>query len=328
MAAIVFCNQYPLPSQYFKNFTIPNQQQPFYCGQSVLLAHSKAYHLGKSILGANSSITYKNNGGYKIPLTNSSADADAVQRAWDFNEGWFSEPIYLTGDYPVTVKEYLSGFLRDFTDEEKKDILGSADFYAHDAYSAQFYMAPDAGLDSCVGNDTHPLYPTCANTTYNYSDEDGGWVVGPAADPGSPWLHKATDWVPAFLKYMQDTWVTPSPGPAKGVAVTEFGFSEPFESSKALLQDILYDTVRASYYHDYMEAILMAIAEGTNVVGCLAWSFVDNYVSVEYVSCARILKTTLTTVIHRNGNRATNLDLECNTSISPIRLYVSSLRPL
>jgi hypothetical protein len=122
--------------------------------------------------------------------------------------------------------------------------------------------------------------------------------------------------------------VTPSPGPAKGVAVTEFGFSEPFESSKALLQDILYDTVRASYYHDYMEAILMAIAEGTNVVGCLAWSFVDNYVSVEYVSCARILKTTLTTVIHRNGNRATNLDLECNTSISPIRLYVSSLRPL
>ena len=273
-----------MPAQYFKNFTIPNQRQPFYCGQSVLLAHSKAYHLGKSILGANSSITYKNNGGYKIPLTNSSADADAVQRSWDFNEGWFSEPVYLTGDYPATVKEYLSGFLRDFTDEEKKEILGSADFYAHDAYTAQFYMAPDSGLDSCVGNDTHPLYPTCANTTYTYSAEDGGWVVGPAADPGSPWLHKATDWVPVFLKYMQDTWVTPSPGPAKGVAVTEFGFAEPFESSKSLLQDILYDTVRASYYHDYMEAILMAIAEGTEVVGCLAWSFVDNYVSAHSVT--------------------------------------------
>jgi beta-glucosidase/6-phospho-beta-glucosidase/beta-galactosidase len=139
-----------LPPQYFKNFTIPNKEQPFHCGQSVLLAHSKAYHLGKYILGENSSITYKNNGGYKIPLTNSSADAEAVQRAWDFNEGWFSEPVYLTGDYPATVKEYLSGFLRDFTDEEKKDILGSADFYAHDAYSAQFYMAPESGLDSCT----------------------------------------------------------------------------------------------------------------------------------------------------------------------------------
>lgn len=151
-------------------------------------------------------------------------------------------------------------------------------------------MAPESGLDSCIGNNSHPLYPTCADTTYNYSDEDGGWVVGPAADPGSPWLHKATDWVPAFLKYMQDTWVTPSPGPAKGVAVTEFGFSEPFESSKTLLQDILYDTVRASYYHDYMEAILLAIAEGTDVVGCLAWSFVDNYVSACCAACAVTLE--------------------------------------
>lgn len=273
----MFCNQYPLPAQYFKNFSIPNKRQPFYCGQSVLLAHSQAYHIGKSIVGPNSSITYKNNGGYKIPLTNSTADADAVQRAWDFNEGWFSDPVYLTGDYPASVKEYVSSFLRDFTDEEKEQILGSADFYAHDAYTAQFYMAPDSGLDSCIGNDSHPLYPACVNTTYTYSAEDGGWVIGPAADPGSPWLHKATDWVPAFLKYMQDTWITPSPGPARGVAVTEFGFSEPFESSKTLLQDILYDAVRTSYYRDYMEAILVAIAEGTDVVGCLAWSFLDNY---------------------------------------------------
>jgi beta-glucosidase/6-phospho-beta-glucosidase/beta-galactosidase len=68
------------------------------------------------------------------------------------------------------------------------------------------------------------------------------------------------------------------------VAVTEFGFSEPFESSKTLLQDILYDTVRTSYYHDYMQAILLAIAEGTDVVGCLAWSFVDNYVSTRLLS--------------------------------------------
>ena len=282
--------------------------------------------MGKSILGENSSITYKNNGGYKIPLTNSSADAEAVQRAWDFNEGWFSEPVYLTGDYPATVKDYVSGFLRDFTDEEKQEILGSADFYAHDAYSAQFYMAPESGLEACIGNETHPLYPTCADSTYTYFAEDGGWVVGPAADPGSPWLHKATDWVPAFLKYMQDTWVTPSPGPAKGVAVTEFGFSEPFESSKTLLQDILYDTIRASYYHDYMEAILMAIAEGTDVIGSLAWSFVDNYVRPsDDRLCVHIAREMLTNVIHRSGNKVTSPGSECNMSILQTHLYAITL---
>jgi beta-glucosidase/6-phospho-beta-glucosidase/beta-galactosidase len=33
-----------------------------------------------------------------------------------------------------------------------------------------------------------------------------------------------------------------------------------------------------------MQAILLAIAEGTDVVGCLAWSFVDNYVSTRLLS--------------------------------------------
>ena len=42
------------------------------------------------------------------------------------------------------------------------------------------------------------------------------------------------------------------------------------------MQDILYDTIRMSYYHDYMEAILIALSEGVNVAGSLAWSFVDN----------------------------------------------------
>jgi beta-glucosidase len=96
--------------------------------------------------------------------------------------------------------------------------------------------------------------------------------MGPSADPGAPWLHKVTDWVPSFLHYMQDTWK-----PAGGVAVTEFGFAEPFEARKVLLQDILTDPVRSSYFRDYMRAILAAMSEGVNVVGCLAWSFVDNY---------------------------------------------------
>lgn len=133
-----------------------------------------------------------------------------------------------------------------------------------------FQTAPDSGVAACVGNTSHPLYPTCFNTTYSYTASSGGWNVGPAADPLSPWLHKATDWVPAFLHYIQDTWK-----PA-GVAVTEFGFAEPFEVQKTIKADILSDPIRRSYYKEYMQAILIAISEGVNVVGCLAWSIVDN----------------------------------------------------
>ncbi|KAK3705464.1 hypothetical protein LTR37_013281 [Vermiconidia calcicola] len=262
---IVFCQQYPLPANYFKNFTVPNEQQSFHCGQSVLLAHSKAYRLGKSMMP-------NSNGGYKIPLTDSEEDARAVQRAWDFNEGWFSDPVYLTGDYNSAVKNYVSTFLRPFTESEKQAIKGSGDLYAHDAYTSQFYYAPEGGVDACVNDPSHPSYPVCADTQYTYKK---GWLIGPAADPLAPWLHKATDWVPQFLRYMKDTWADPAGN--LPIAVTEFGFAEPYEAQKTLLKDILYDPIRVSYYRDYMEAILMAMSEGVNVVGCLAWSLYDNF---------------------------------------------------
>jgi len=235
-----------------------------------LLAHAKAYHLARS-LGINGTISFKNNGGDKIPLTNSSADALAVQRAWDFNEGWFANPIFINGDYPQYLKEYVSGFLPAFTADEIAMINGTADIFAHDAYTSQFYMAPDSGIDACVSNSSHPLYPSCANTTYTYPSSSGGWNIGPAADPLSPWLHKATDWVAPFLHYIQDTW-----HPRGGIAITEFGFAEPFEVQKTIKADILFDPIRSSYYRDYMQAILIAISEGVNVVGTLGWSILDN----------------------------------------------------
>ena len=239
-------------------------------------------------MGLNGTISFKTNGGFKIPLTSkssirpkmelrltvyadSSADAIAVQRAWDFNEGWFANPTFINGDYPQYLKDYVSGFLPEFTEGQKAMINGSADIFAHDAYTSQFYMAPDSGIEACTSNSSHSLYPSCVNTTYSYVSADGGWLVGPAAEQLAPWLHKATDWVPAFLHYIADTWK-----PAGGIAVTEFGFAEPFEALKTLKADIVTDPIRRDYFRDYMQAILIAIDEGVNVVGTLAWSIFDN----------------------------------------------------
>lgn len=274
---IVFCGLYPLPAQYFKNFSIPYQHQPYYCGRNVLLAHSQAYHLGKSIVGNVSLIAFKNNGGYKIPRTNSTEDAEAVQRAVAFGEGWFADPVYLTGTYPDLLNEYVSTFLEPFTDEQKAAIKGSADLFAHDAYTSQFYYAPDDGIELCLNNASNPLYPGCYNTSFTYSDDDGGWLIGAAADPLSSWLYKATDWVPALLHYINATW---SP-PEGRILVSEFGFAEPYEAYKTGVAEILLDQIRSDYYRDYMEAILIALHDGLNVMGCLAWSFVDN---LEWVS--------------------------------------------
>jgi len=91
-------------------------------------------------MGLSGTIAFKTSGGYKIPLTNSSQDAIAVQRASDFNEGWFANPTFIGGDYPKYLKDFVSNFLPNFTEEEKKMINGSSDVFVHDAYTSQFYF--------------------------------------------------------------------------------------------------------------------------------------------------------------------------------------------
>ena len=65
-------------------------------------------------------------------LTEPNVD-DAVERAMQFELGWFAEPILLTGDYPTVMKEQIArksqaqgaaNRLPQFTDQEKGDIKG------------------------------------------------------------------------------------------------------------------------------------------------------------------------------------------------------------
>lgn len=62
-----------------------------------------------------------------------------------------------------------------------------------------------------------------------------------------------------------------------GIVVSEFGLPEPYESSRTDLHSIVIDPLRSRYYREYMRSILMAMAEGINVVGTLAWSILDNF---------------------------------------------------
>lgn len=261
-----FTNTHQMAEGYFVESSIPRKQQQYYCGHHAILAHAKVYHLAKS-LGLEGTVAFKNNGGYKIPFSNSSEDALATQRAWDFNEGWFANPVYINGDYPPAFKSFASSIGLEFTDDEKSMIKGTHDIFAHDAYTSSFYYAPDVGVEACVSDPSNELYPGCFNSS---NVGPTGWLIGAASDQYTSWLQVATEWVPPFLHYIQETW------PSGGIVVSEFGFSEPYEELRTVLVDILIDPIRSMYYRNYMQAILIAISEGVNVVGCLAWSIMDN----------------------------------------------------
>lgn len=83
-----------------------------------------------------------------------------------------------------------------------------------------------------------------------------------------------------------------------GIAIAELGFSEPFEAYKNLREDILTDPLRTLYYHEYVQAMLMAVQEGVKLLGCSAWSLADNFdwragysvrfgIQVSFTSCVQ-----------------------------------------
>lgn len=91
-----------------------------------------------------------------------------------------------------------------------------------------------------------------------------------------------------------------------GIAIAEFGFAEPFEAYKTLREDILTHPLRTLYYHDYVQAMLMAVQEGVKLVGRSAWSMADNFewragytvrfgIQVSFTSCVQ--KKTYTNIV-------------------------------
>ena len=57
---------------------------------------------------------------------NSTDDAEAIERSAAFHIGMFSEPVYVSGDWPELMKETLNEtMLPRFTEDEKKLIKGA-----------------------------------------------------------------------------------------------------------------------------------------------------------------------------------------------------------
>uniref|UniRef100_A0A8C6ZXS2 Klotho beta n=1 Tax=Nothoprocta perdicaria TaxID=30464 RepID=A0A8C6ZXS2_NOTPE len=75
--------------------------------------------------------------------------ARAANRFLQFEIGWFADPIFKTGDYPATMREYILfknrrglsySSLPSFTREEKQLVKGAADFYALNHFTTRFVI--------------------------------------------------------------------------------------------------------------------------------------------------------------------------------------------
>ena len=255
---------------YWVTFNEPNIGIPYsfhtYNGlTNILMAHSAVYKWYKYTLGGTGKVTIKFANNLAVPRDlNKTSDLQAASRYQDFILGIMANPLFLGKQYPSEVLATPNVNLTALTAQQISYINGSIDFWAVDPYVSQFAAAPANGLDSCINNSSDPLWPQCAELG---EIQQNGWQVG---QKSNDYAYIAPQYVRQQLGYIWNTF-RPS-----GILISEFGFN-PFMESKETLVQQRYDLQRALYYQEYLRELLKSMhLDGVNVIGALAWSFVDN----------------------------------------------------
>lgn len=257
---------------YWVTFNEPNTGVEFYLESyngltAFLIAHADIYHWYKEILGGTGKVTMKFANNLAVPLDpENTNDVAAAYRYQDFILGIMGNPLFLGQQFPDTVLNTpnIESTLKPLTDEQITHINGTIDYWAFDPYGAQYATNPARGYEACAANTSDPLWPSCVELS---TTQKNGWAMGAVSMSGAM---IAPLYVREQFGYVWNTF-RPS-----GIMVTEFGFPQ-YADTETPIDAQRYDFERSMYYQNFLTETLRAVhLDGVNVIGALAWSWIDN----------------------------------------------------
>ncbi|XP_075037504.1 lactase/phlorizin hydrolase-like [Mixophyes fleayi] len=235
---------------------------PYEAGHNLIKAHAEAWHLYNT--------TYRPNQGGLISITINSdwaeprnpykqEDVDAARRYMMFYGGWFANPIFNNGDYNEIMKSRVleksldqglaKSRLPEFTEEEKKRIKGTYDFFGFNHYTT-ILASP---LNFPKNQQAYDADRGVASLT------DRSWLGS-----GSLWLKVTPFGFRRILNWIKEEYNNPP------IYVTENGISERGTN--------LNDKWREHYYKHYVNQALKAVKQdGVDIRGYTAWCLMDNF---------------------------------------------------
>ncbi|PYH93545.1 beta-glucosidase [Aspergillus ellipticus CBS 707.79] len=231
----------------------------------ILTAHAAVYHWYKDELHGTGQVTMKFANNLAVPLDPSnSSHVEAALRYQNFILGVMGNPLFLGEQYPADALDTPNLNLTALTEDQISNFHGTMDFWAFDPYVAQFASAAPEGISACAADQSNSLWPECVTTSMIQAD---GWLMG---DMSNAYSSIAPQYVRQQLGYVWNTF-RPS-----GILISEYGFN-PFADSERTGDAQRQDLERTLYYQDFLQETLKAIHEdGVNVIGALAWSYLDN----------------------------------------------------
>ncbi|XP_068602674.1 lactase/phlorizin hydrolase-like [Brachionichthys hirsutus] len=235
---------------------------------NILKSHAEAWHVynDKHRKTQGGKVGIALNSDWAEPFDPSKPeDIAAADRYLQFMLGWFAHPIFVDGDYPVTLKTKVEekiiacpiseppARLPVFTKEERQRIRGTADFLGLNHYTSRLVNSLDGGCAAGpqgVGDfkaQADPLWPSTA----------------------SDWIHSTPWGLRRLLNYISIEYLN-----ATKVPILITGNGMPTEYSG----DSLNDTSRINYMRSYINEALKAILlDGLDVQRFTASSLMDGF---------------------------------------------------
>ncbi|CAN1236275.1 Beta-glucosidase 24 [Linum grandiflorum] len=232
--------------------------EPYLAAHNQLLAHSAAVALYRQKYQATQKgmISIVLNSDWFIPYTSSKEDIDAAQRALEFSFGWFMDPV-TTGDYPKIMKDMVGSRLPKFTPEESQLLKGSLDFLGLNYYTGRY-------ASNYAGPPLPQSYSNDKNVNFTSKSFKFGFCTA------AFWLRLYPEGLKNVLLYVKDKYNNPV------IYITENGIPDDGKFN-AKAGEPPADPIRIDALNGHLSNINMAIKEGSNVKGYMAWSLIDSY---------------------------------------------------
>ncbi|KAL9439013.1 hypothetical protein AB3S75_024636 [Citrus x aurantiifolia] len=237
--------------------------EPYIASHNFLLAHAAAFRLYEQKFQAKQGgqIGLSLVSQFYEPLSNSSDDKAAAQRALDFQLGWYLNPL-VYGDYPKIMRKLARNRLPTFTAEEKKLVKGAFDFIGLNYYTTNY--AKSIPMNS-IGS---PVSVT-EDQFVDFSVERDGVLIGPEAE-GSGYIYIYPKGMQQVLEYVKNNYQNPA------IYITENGVTEQ-RNDNLTLDVALKDEHRVDFVLGHLYYLHEAIKNGVNVKGYFYWGAFDDF---------------------------------------------------
>ncbi|KAK7387786.1 hypothetical protein VNO78_22578 [Psophocarpus tetragonolobus] len=234
-----------------------SEKEPFLAAHNMILSHAAAVDIYRN--------KYQTQQGGKIgivlhcdsfePLTNSTPDKLATERAQSFTINWILDPI-LFGKYPKEMEMILGTILPKFSGSDKAKLKRGLDFIGINHYAS--YYVRDCVSSVCESGQgvstTEGLYQQSAIGGLTPFD----------------WLNVYPRGMKKLLNYLKDRYNnTP-------MFITENGYGNLYNPDLTE-EEYLNDFKRIEYMSGHLDNLMAAIREGADVRGYFAWSLLDNF---------------------------------------------------